>query len=182
MRAGRTEMSETALSIKAIEVEHAWRYFEIHSKQRMTLFNYFVAIAGLIIASVGASAQANYLFVSGSLGILLILVSWIFWKLDQRMSFLVKNAEEKYCLIESSDLKSAMIFTEEPSKFYEVNKYKGYFGSQWTVGRSFRALFLLMAAVGIITAIFSVFRIFEFVPNDEFNELQIIHVRYVYIT
>lgn len=160
-------MSDDGSSIEIIEVEHAWKYFELHSKQRMTLFNYFVATSGLIVAAIGASAQTRYTVVLGALGILLTTVSWIFWKLDQRMSFLVKHAEKKYHIIEKCLLKNAMIFTEEPLEFDQINDGRGFIASQWTVGRSFRALFLLMGLVGCSTMVFSALQTYELLQSSE---------------
>ena len=31
------------------DLEHAWRYFALHAEQRMTVFNFFVASAGLAL-------------------------------------------------------------------------------------------------------------------------------------
>ena len=39
--------------------EYAWNYFELHAKQRMSLFNYFVLIAALLTAGLAGSFSKN---------------------------------------------------------------------------------------------------------------------------
>ena len=75
---------------------HAWRYFELHANQRIAVFNFFLVLSGLIAAGLAAAVQAAglLLVVGAVLGLLLALVSFIFWKLDQRTSFLIKHAEQ----------------------------------------------------------------------------------------
>jgi hypothetical protein len=86
-------MSDTELKESALE--HAWRYFELHANQRMTVFNFFLVLAGLAAAGLAAAVQGSPRFaVLGIVwGLLLALVSFVFWKLDQRASFFIKLAE-----------------------------------------------------------------------------------------
>lgn len=39
-------------------VEHAWKYFELHSNQRITLFNYFLFIMAGLGAAIGAESSS----------------------------------------------------------------------------------------------------------------------------
>ncbi len=39
--------------------EHAWKYFELHSSQRTTLFNYFLFIIAGLGAGIGANPELN---------------------------------------------------------------------------------------------------------------------------
>ena len=77
------------------EFDHAWRYFELHANQRMTVFNFFLVLVGLVAAGIATSRQgAQTLALLGVfLGLLLAFFSFIFWKLDQRVCFLMKQAE-----------------------------------------------------------------------------------------
>ena len=145
-------------------IGHAWKYFELHASQRMTLFNYFSALSGLIVAGIGAAFQAppKYAFVAAALGLVLSTVSFIFWKLDQRASFLVKHAEEVHAVLEASAFEKAKLFTDEPSKFYTASTASGWLLRPWTYGRSFRLLFCLMGLAGLLAAVFSIFRLTGF--------------------
>ena len=72
-----------------------WEYFKVHAQQRMSLFNFFVVFSSLattcLVATFREETRAHMLGVG--LGILLMVVSFIFWKLDERVRFLIKHAE-----------------------------------------------------------------------------------------
>jgi hypothetical protein len=74
--------------------KYAWDYFEYHADQRMKTFNFFIVMAGLL-----AGGITSLLKDGGSpwwitpLGILLFILSIVFWKLDQRNRMLVRNGE-----------------------------------------------------------------------------------------
>lgn len=141
-------------------LQGAWKYFEIHSSQRMTLFNYFSAFSGLVVASIGSTFQADskYAFVGAGLGVALSVVSFIFWKIDQRISFLVKHAEDIHVYLESGFPKPLQLFSSEPNKFGERSA-GGQLKGMWTIGKSFRCLFLIMGFTGVLSAAASLFRV-----------------------
>lgn len=131
--------------------EHAWKYFELHAQQRMTVFNFFLAIAGLVAAGVGVALQQGGKFsqLVSLLGCFLILVSFIFWKLDQRVSTMIKQAESALCHLENVGLSTeASIFSKE----LLVVKGKGI-SAVWTYGRCFRLSFLLVGIIGVLFVI-----------------------------
>lgn len=140
---------------------HAWKYFELHAAQRMTLFNFFSAFSGLILAGIGTTLQisSKYSFVTIALGLVLSLVSFVFWKLDQRVSFLVKHAEEVHVEIEALTRNHFKLFTNEPEKYQITLRSKGWLIKPWTYGQAFRLLFVTMAITGLITAVFSAARL-----------------------
>ena len=43
-------------------VEHAWKYFELHSNQRITMFNYFLFIIAGLGTAIGVSFQSASTF------------------------------------------------------------------------------------------------------------------------
>jgi len=136
-------------------LEHAWRYFELHAQQRMTVFNFFIAISGLVAAGAGLGLQqgGKFLTLTSLLGFFLVLVSFIFWKLDQRVSVLIKHSEFALIYLEGAGVMSeACIFTKE---FYS---YKGAkFSSVWTYGKCFRWSFTFVAVAGCTLAIAPIF-------------------------
>ncbi|MBX5159846.1 hypothetical protein HJB89_22425 [Rhizobium sp. NZLR8] len=146
-------------------LNHAWKYFELHANQRMTLFNFFSAFSGLIVAGIGATLQASskYAFAGAGLGLVLTAVSLIFWKLDQRASFLVKHAEDTHASIEAFAFKKFRLFTDEPEKYRAASKSGGWLIGPWTYGQSFRLLFSLMGLSGFLAAGFSILRLAEIV-------------------
>lgn len=131
-------------------IEHAWKYFELHAQQRMTVFNFFLAIAGLIAAGIGVGLQAGAKFsgLVSLLGCFLSLVSLIFWKLDQRVSAMIKLAEETLVYLEGKSVEpEAAIFTKER----DAKKSKNVAGI-WTYGRCFRISFLAVGMAGFVFA------------------------------
>lgn len=77
------------------ERKYVWDYFQLHSSQRIASFNFYITLATAILAALGAILQQgpNLPGVAAVLGALLVLFSFVFWKMDQRNSRLIKNAE-----------------------------------------------------------------------------------------
>lgn len=131
-------------------LEHAWSYFQLHANQRITVFNYFVIFAGVLATGLASAVQASprLATVGVVLGLLLSLLSLVFWKIDQRTSFLIKHAEE---LIKTLEPATAPLFQEEVTKTEHARKTKGL----WTYGKAFRVIFLVMGLVGISGSVIS---------------------------
>lgn len=128
-------------------MEHAWKYFELHAQQRMTVFNFFLAISGLVAAGIGVGLQQGGKFSAlvSLLGCFLSLVAFIFWKLDQRVSLIIKHAEATLCYLEGVGLSSEVsIFTKERSNATGLGGE-----SVWTYGKCFRLSFLAVGLIGI---------------------------------
>ncbi|AHZ73256.1 hypothetical protein OU5_P0004 (plasmid) [Pseudomonas mandelii JR-1] len=131
-------------------MEHAWKYFELHAQQRMTVFNFFLAISGLIAAGIGVSLQqgAKFSAFATLLGIFLSLVSFLFWKLDKRVSVMIKRAESALCYIEQSGIiPEASIFSSDD----KITRSKGFM-SVWTYGKCFRVSFFTVGIIGLALA------------------------------
>lgn len=128
-------------------IDHAWRYFELHAKQRMTVFNFYLAISGVFSAGIGACIQAGtkMAIITSVLGGFLSLISFLFWKLDQRVSEMIKRAESALRVIEGDyAIPVAALFNRDS----KASKSKGIF-SVWTYGRCFRVAFLTVGIVGM---------------------------------
>lgn len=141
--------------------DHAWRYFEIHSNHRMSMFNFFTVLSGLTIAGIGATLQGTPKFaaIGVLLGVALALLSYVFWKIDQRSSFLVKHAECAQVQIEAEIYPGYVrLFGTEDATLVQSNDGKSYFRQIWTFGRSLRWTFLAMGLVGIVSASLSAYR------------------------
>lgn len=141
-------------------LEHAWRYFELHAGHRMSLFNFFTALASINLAGLGATFLATRTFsaVGILLGLALALLSFVFWKLDQRVSFLVKHSEQVLATFEPIVLSpGGCLFSEEPAKTAHPDNQQGWRGI-WTYGRAFRVTFFAMAAIGLSGSLLSTLR------------------------
>lgn len=132
-------------------MEHAWRYFELHAQQRMTVFNFYLAISGLICAGVGVGFQEGerLQLLTSMLGVFLSLVSFLFLKLDQRVSEMIKRAEAALRVIERDHtLPEAALFSRDLCTM----PAQGFF-NPWTYGRCFRVAFFTVGIVGVIFAV-----------------------------
>ncbi|MFC1675920.1 hypothetical protein ACFL3G_02515 [Planctomycetota bacterium] len=75
--------------------EYVWNYFQLHASQRMASFNFFVVISALLTAGLARTFDKDYPHHSVGivLGVGMVVISFVFWKLDQRVRFFVKHAE-----------------------------------------------------------------------------------------
>ena len=132
-------------------VEHAWKYFELHSNQRITLFNYFLFIMAGLGAAVGIVLQASnkFSYVGVFISIFIIIVSIVFWKLDQRTSFLIKQSEQVFKKLERNSSIDIGIFCNEDANLERANKDKIFTNKIVTYGFLFRSTFLIIGLVGV---------------------------------
>ena len=70
----------------------ACSYFYYHAGQRTTMINYFIAVYGALIALYGAML-ASYTLASVLTAFFMGLVSWIFYMIDIRNKFDVKESQ-----------------------------------------------------------------------------------------
>ena len=151
---------EGAAKDYALEHDHVWKYFELHANHRMSMLNFFTVVSGLTIAGIGVALQAAERFsaVGIVLGVGLILLSFIFWKLDQRTAFLIKHAEAAQAVVESELPEALQLFSREDAATLAANSNRNLWTAVWTYGRSLRVTFTLIGLVGIAAVIVSVVR------------------------
>ncbi|WP_336026038.1 hypothetical protein [Acinetobacter pittii] len=133
-------------------VEHAWKYFELHSNQRITLFNYFLFIIAGLGTAIGVSIQSsnNFAYIGIFLSIFLSITAFVFWKLDQRTSFLIKQSEEVFKKLERNSSIDIGIFCNEESNLLKANMKKNFLSKIITYGLIFRTTFSIMGIIGLI--------------------------------
>lgn len=132
-----------------VSLENAWRFFQLHAQQRMTVFNFYLIITGLVAAGLSACViqMEELSLVAGVLGLFLSFVTFIFWKLDQRVSLMIKASEKSIIDIEKKlALPVESIFTEEAGN---LNNSYLYIRSPWTYGRCFRVSFFVVGMIGM---------------------------------
>lgn len=135
--------------------EHLWKYFELHSQQRLTLFNYYIAVSGAFISAIGFCLQADkdFKFLEISLSFLLIIFSFLFYKLDQRTSFLIKRCEKSMVEFEKN-LNEVKLFTNDNSDLNQINHNK-IFNKILTYGFIFRMAYFLIGFFSFSFIIYS---------------------------
>ena len=91
--------------------QQAWKYFELHAGQRLTIFNFYIALCSAIAAGLVATFHKEFAYpnLRSLFGILLILFSFVFWKLDERAKLLIKNAEAALKFFEEQDAKEISV-------------------------------------------------------------------------
>jgi len=142
-------------------LEHGWRYFELHANQRMALFNFFLVLSGLVAAGLAASLQEGSYFITLGIvfGLFLIVISFVFWKLDQRVSFLLKHSEAAIATLELENLPvSGQLFANEPSRLSAINSSLHGLLRVWTYGECFRLVFFTMALFGAVIVVLAALR------------------------
>lgn len=142
-----------------LALEYAWRYFQMHAQQRISVFNYFIATSTLLVTGIGfvLHAPPDTWFLGLAAGILLMLLSLIFWKLDARVSSFIKVSEEVIAraearLITAPELRMVSVErTMTRATKFAVHK-------AWTYGQAFRFIFIIMALLGLGGSILSLIR------------------------
>lgn len=133
-------------------MDHAWRYFALHAQQRMSVFNFFVVLSGILSTGIAASFQnGKPTLVTATLGALLTVFAFVFQRLDRRGAQFVKLAEDALVAGEVCCMPDyARVFSLEHADTP---------ADAWTFGRSFRLIFTVMAIAGLSACLFSIYRI-----------------------
>ena len=87
-----------------LKLDYAWRWFALHTKQRVTMFNYFLVASGILANAYGLLLREELweaAIVVASIGCMVGVVSW---GLDLRNRQLVKLGEEVLTAIEENHL------------------------------------------------------------------------------
>ena len=140
-------------------LKHASDHFRLHAEQRITVFNFFVATASLLVTGAAYTLQGpGTLWALGvAAGLLLSVLAFVFRKMDDRVSAIIKSSEAVIVEAEARLIEDAGLRAFSRERETTSAARKGVLGA-WTYGRSFRFIFLLMACVGLACAVASVAR------------------------
>lgn len=148
--------------------KQAWDYFQMHSGQRLTTFNFYIVISSVITTALFTTFQKEYQVprVGIALGLLLSLFSFIFWKVDTRNKQLIRGAEAALKFFEdTSELKDrdgephvAKVFRHEE---YATTKRKAEktlipWKRHYSYSNSFNLVFLTFGLIGLLGAVIAV--------------------------
>jgi hypothetical protein len=148
--------------------KYAWDYFALHSGQRLNTFYYFLT-ASTIIGTGYFFALKDFPLLSMMLSIVLIILSFIFWKWDVRTKQLIRNSEDalKYlenegplALEENHILKLFTFEESQTNKLKNQNSiwpWKAFFSYSTCLNATF-SIFGIFGLVGIVYAILSALR------------------------
>jgi hypothetical protein len=150
--------------------KYAWDFFQLHGTQRMETFNYYITLATAIMVGITTVLQPtiNLPVIALVLSLLLIFLSFIFWKFDQRNKMLIKNAEEALMEIEKhlKDAKGPFTKTDLFLKdFTEVKQRRShrswmFWRNHYSYSNCFNLIFALCGLLGGIGIALSVVMLF----------------------
>jgi hypothetical protein len=140
---------------------YAWEYFKVHAQQRMSLFNFFVVFSSLATTCLVATfpEKTHTHTVGAAIGILLMVISFIFWKLDKRVRFLIKHAESALKWIESTYSLDDCADKSHVLRLFTYEEERTTGEGHLTYAKCFGVTFLAFGLVGLAGLVLSVARI-----------------------
>jgi Flp pilus assembly protein TadB len=137
-----------------------WNHFQVHAGQRMTIFNFYVVFSSLLTGAILTSLQAStpHYFTLAVLGFGLIVLAYVFWRLDERNRLLIHCAEDALKCLEAESWTSH-VRAESLRVFTKSEKETS--GKKWHLKYSscFRILFVVFAVFGLTVSIFAFLKV-----------------------
>lgn len=151
--------------LKTEMYSRAWNYFSLHANQRMTTFNFFIVLATLESTGIAVLISSNQHISLGLggmlLGMTLCLTSFIFWKLDQRVSQMIKRAEGVLIEIEKGTTPDSFCIFTKDKEFETSNDATTILTKPiWTYGDAHRAIFISSGLLGLGCSLFIGIRLY----------------------
>ena len=128
-----------------MQFEYAWRWFELHAKQRVSMFNFFLLSVGALATAYGLLLREQLYVVAAVAAFMGVFVSLVSCLLDVRNRKLVKMGEEALEGVERAYLTGCTILTAEKQPPLLL-KHK------WL----FRSLEIVVAIVYLAAVVYSV--------------------------
>ncbi len=144
--------------------DSAWKYFQLHANQRVTHFNFFIVISTALISGTLSvlHPEIKLYRLSIGLGLIQVLLAFLFWRLELRNKELVKHAEkvlkaiEKKALPNSSSLEKYSIFCSEQIESNVENSKHFVHRFMKSHGQIYKSLYFSFGLIGISLIIFSI--------------------------
>jgi hypothetical protein len=138
-------------------LEHGWRHFEFHAQQRLSLFNFYIVLCGLLVAAWATvmTSDESMREVGILLSVLLSFFSYVFWRFDQRNADLTKQAETVVGLAEERlfGTDSKLFCAEKIDE--PLGKARHPIRRHWSHGTSLRVIFIGVGLIGLAGATYS---------------------------
>jgi hypothetical protein len=91
-----------------LQLDYAWKWFSYHAAQRVSMFNYFLIVTGILANAYISALKEGFPWIASAIGVMGCFISFAFFKLDYRNRCLVKMGEDVLEVLEHYHL-----FTEE---------------------------------------------------------------------
>jgi hypothetical protein len=149
--------------------DYAWSYFQLHANQRISSFNFFVVIAALLTTGLAGTLKSDFTqhYVGVILALSLIVISFIFWKMDQWVRYLIKHAEEALKAIEEKWMSqedfigpALALFRTKEEKTENIRGLGSWNPWQWhlSYANCFGAVYLVFGVLGVVGGIAAVIK------------------------
>jgi len=151
--------------------KQAWNFFQMQAGQRLTTFNFYIAISSLLSTGLVATFKTDIdlPYLGFVFGLLLIFFSFIFWKLDQRNGDLIKGAETSLKFFETeASLEDTAGIPHVAKRFsreeFDTNIKKNsrswrFWRNPYSYSQCFRRVFMIFGCGGFVGLCFSVARL-----------------------
>lgn len=145
--------------------KQAWDYFQMHSAQRLTTFDFYIVASSVIATVLFSTFQKDYRTprLGVTLGSLLDVLSFVFWKLDVRNRDLIKRAEAALRYFEATGDASeeqphiAQIFLREHHDTGRMREKRSllFWRNHYSYSECFNLVFVAFGLAGTIGALVS---------------------------
>lgn len=145
--------------------KYAWDYFALHADHRLRAFHFYILLSTTVLGGFGLLLRNGELhkWMSG-IGLLLVFLSFVFWKLDNRTRQLIKLGEEalkyldgEYKLpLEGGKPHPLCLFQREAAESAMLRLWPLWFG-HFSYARCFRWMFAMFSVVGLVIVLVSLF-------------------------
>ncbi len=155
-------MSDDAVSAEAevstkrsAALEHAWNWFRYHAEQRLKVFQFFIAITGVIATGLGAGLGQGLNFPVLVVAIFGMPLTVSFYRLDRRVSALIKIGE---VAMRAEEMRLSINLGDDSIRICEgAENPEGK--SSGTYSDAFRVIFFSAGVMYFATACYALYRI-----------------------
>jgi hypothetical protein len=128
-----------------------WSYFSLHAEQRLKTFHFYLIVAAILIGAfiniINEEKDLKFAFI---LPFILAFISFIFYKIDQRARFMLKNSQDA---IRHLDSKLISNDEDKPSRI-NIFEYDAHIQSDKKRGmnysKSFGSIFMTFGVLSIV--------------------------------
>jgi hypothetical protein len=145
----------------------------------MTVFNFFVGLAVVMAGALVGTFHKDFTLplLGGGLGVGLAFISFVFWKLDQRVQYLIKNAEDALAEIELQfpvphcsknpvpHVTQLVRWERHRTRQLRAKRWRWLPWAQYSYAQSFRLVFVFFAVAGVLGTVVSVVRYCAALPR-----------------
>jgi hypothetical protein len=148
--------------------KQAWDFFAVQAGQRLTTFNFYIALSSLLSGGLAATfkVEVDIPHLGVLFGALLVLFSFVFWKLDQRNRDLIKSAEDVLKFFEGTapfadadgrpHLAKRFLREEFETDLRKASRSWRFWRNHYSYSDCFRIVFLAFGGASLVGAVYSV--------------------------